>query len=54
MASTGSVTLMFFPVGLCLEEQVVPEGKLVTQEWDWRVDAVAVGDGTLLTLENTP
>ncbi|KAM3419571.1 hypothetical protein BST61_g2911 [Cercospora zeina] len=35
--------------GLCLAEQIVPDGKLVMEPWDWRVDAVAVGDGTLLT-----
>ncbi|KAF7198420.1 5-formyltetrahydrofolate cyclo-ligase [Pseudocercospora fuligena] len=36
-------------VGLCLAEQILPTGKLVMQEWDWKVDAVACGDGTLLT-----
>lgn len=37
-------------VGLCLREQVMPEGQiLATEEWDWKVDAVAVGDGSLLT-----
>lgn len=41
-------------VGLCLSEQVLPEGQtLVTEEWDWKVDAVAVGDGTLLTFEDS-
>lgn len=38
--------------GLCLAEQIVPEGKLATEPWDWRVDAVAVGDGTLLTSDD--
>ncbi|WPB01130.1 uncharacterized protein RHO25_005751 [Cercospora beticola] len=38
--------------GLCLAEQIVPEGKLVMEPWDWRVDAVAVGDGTLLTSDD--
>jgi 5-formyltetrahydrofolate cyclo-ligase len=38
------------PVGLCLAEQVLPpEESLVMQDWDWKVDAVAVGDGRLLT-----
>ncbi|KXS96899.1 hypothetical protein AC578_6220 [Pseudocercospora eumusae] len=36
-------------VGLCLAEQILPTGKLVVQDWDWKVDAVACGDGTLLT-----
>ncbi|KAK5737203.1 hypothetical protein LTR17_006812 [Elasticomyces elasticus] len=37
-----------FLVGLCLTEQVLPRGKIAMQDWDWRVDAVAVGDGRLL------
>ncbi|KAF2207699.1 hypothetical protein CERZMDRAFT_13828, partial [Cercospora zeae-maydis SCOH1-5] len=36
-----------FLFGICLAEQIVPDGKLVMEPWDWRVDAVAVGDGTL-------
>lgn len=40
-------------VGLCLAEQIIEPGQLVTQEWDWKVDAVAVGDGSLLTSEDT-
>ncbi|KAK4499248.1 hypothetical protein PRZ48_009761 [Zasmidium cellare] len=42
-----------FLVGLCLAEQVIEPGQLVMQEWDWKVDAVAVGDGSLLTSEDT-
>ncbi|GIZ43140.1 hypothetical protein CKM354_000637900 [Cercospora kikuchii] len=38
--------------GLCLAEQIVPDGKLATEPWDWRVDAVAVGNGTLLTSDD--
>ncbi|KAK5700354.1 hypothetical protein LTR17_023001 [Elasticomyces elasticus] len=37
-----------FLVGLCLTEQVLPKGKIIMQDWDWRVDAVAVGDGRTL------
>ncbi|KAK5686616.1 hypothetical protein LTS10_002736 [Elasticomyces elasticus] len=37
-----------FLVGLCLTEQVLPKGKIVMQDWDWRVDVVAVGDGRTL------
>ncbi|KAK3619354.1 hypothetical protein LTR56_024088 [Elasticomyces elasticus] len=37
-----------FLVGLCLAEQVLPKGKIIMQDWDWRVDAVAVGDGRTL------
>ncbi|KAK4544144.1 hypothetical protein LTR36_004642 [Oleoguttula mirabilis] len=40
-----------FLVGLCLAEQVLPPGGIRMQEWDWRVDAVAVGDGRLLALD---
>ncbi|USW54253.1 Putative 5-formyltetrahydrofolate cyclo-ligase, nagB/RpiA transferase [Septoria linicola] len=39
--------------GLCLAEQILPDGKLVMEPWDWRVDAVAVGDGKMLTLNAT-
>lgn len=40
-----------FVVGLGLAEQVLlPDQELATEEWDWKVDAVAVGDGNLLTL----
>ncbi|KAK4554501.1 hypothetical protein LTR86_008355 [Recurvomyces mirabilis] len=38
-----------FLVGLCLTEQILPVGEILMQEWDWKVDAVAVGDGRLLT-----
>ncbi|EMC93269.1 hypothetical protein BAUCODRAFT_26586 [Baudoinia panamericana UAMH 10762] len=38
-----------FLVGLCLAEQIQPNGRIVMEEWDWSVDAVAVGDGRLLT-----
>jgi 5-formyltetrahydrofolate cyclo-ligase len=32
-------------------EQVLPTGEeLVTENWDWKVDAVAVGNGTGGTL----
>ncbi|KAK5127796.1 hypothetical protein LTR85_004912 [Meristemomyces frigidus] len=41
-----------FLVGLCLAEQVLPPGRILMQEWDWEVDAVAVGDGRLLTLKD--
>ncbi|KAK3109858.1 hypothetical protein LTR53_016444 [Teratosphaeriaceae sp. CCFEE 6253] len=37
-----------FLVGMCLAEQVVPMGRIQMEAWDWRVDAVAVGDGRLL------
>jgi 5-formyltetrahydrofolate cyclo-ligase len=36
------------PVGLCLTEQILgQEHKIPTAEWDWKVDAVAVGDGSV-------
>jgi len=38
-----------FLVGFCLAEQVLPTGRLVMQNWDQKVDAVAVGDGRFLT-----
>ncbi|KAI7260065.1 hypothetical protein KC345_g10148 [Hortaea werneckii] len=38
-----------FLVGLCLAEQVLEPGRILMEEWDWRVDAVATGDGRLLT-----
>ncbi|KAK0260270.1 hypothetical protein LTR91_012116 [Friedmanniomyces endolithicus] len=38
-----------FLVGLCLAEQVLPNGQILMQEWDWKVDAIAVGDGRPLT-----
>jgi 5-formyltetrahydrofolate cyclo-ligase len=41
-----------FLVGLCLAEQVLPAGQIFMQDWDWKVDAVAVGDGRLLTSED--
>ncbi|KAK5107772.1 hypothetical protein LTR62_000696 [Meristemomyces frigidus] len=40
-----------FLVGLCLAAQVVAEDQIVMSEWDWRVDAVVVGDGRLLQLQ---
>ncbi|KAI7595774.1 hypothetical protein KC346_g15340, partial [Hortaea werneckii] len=40
-----------FLVGLCLAEQVLEPGRILMQEWDWRVDAVATGDGRLLTAD---
>ncbi|KAI7301990.1 hypothetical protein KC315_g16342, partial [Hortaea werneckii] len=40
-----------FLVGLCLAEQVLEPGRIVMEEWDWRVDAVATGDGRLLTAD---
>jgi 5-formyltetrahydrofolate cyclo-ligase len=37
-------------VGLCLAEQLLDQQqKVPTSEWDWKVDAVAVGNGTLLS-----
>jgi 5-formyltetrahydrofolate cyclo-ligase len=37
-------------VGLCLAEQLLDQQHTVpTSEWDWKVDAVAVGNGTLLS-----
>ena len=37
-------------VGLCLAEQLLDQQhKVPTSDWDWRVDAVAVGNGNLLT-----
>ncbi|KAI7537307.1 hypothetical protein KC331_g11000 [Hortaea werneckii] len=38
-----------FLVGLCLAEQVLEPGRILMEDWDWRVDAVATGDGRLLT-----
>ncbi|GAB1744102.1 hypothetical protein NU219Hw_g1133t1 [Hortaea werneckii] len=40
-----------FLVGVCLAEQVLEPGRILMEEWDWRVDAVATGDGRLLTAE---
>ncbi|KAI7182214.1 hypothetical protein D0869_02097 [Hortaea werneckii] len=40
-----------FLVGLCLAEQVLEPGRILMEEWDWRVDAVATGDGRLLTAD---
>ncbi|KAI7510365.1 hypothetical protein KC347_g4421 [Hortaea werneckii] len=40
-----------FLVGLCLAEQVLEPGRIAMEEWDWRVDAVATGDGRLLTAD---
>lgn len=51
---TSEASADHLAVGLCLAEQIVPEGTLVMEPWDWKVDAVAAGDGTLLTLNNTP
>ena len=41
-----------FLVGLCLAEQALPNGQILMQEHDWRVDTVAVGDGRLLRPEH--
>lgn len=38
-------------VGLCLAEQLLDPGQIVMQEHDWRVDAVAAGDGSLHAVE---
>lgn len=36
-------------VGLCLAEQLLDrQHKVPTSDWDWKVDAVAVGNGNLL------
>ena len=40
-----------FLVGLCLAEQVLEPGRILMEEWDWRVDAVATGDGRLLNAD---
>ncbi|KAI7701475.1 hypothetical protein KC353_g15303, partial [Hortaea werneckii] len=40
-----------FLVGLCLAEQVLESGRILMEDWDWRVDAVATGDGMLLTAD---
>ncbi|KAI6889963.1 hypothetical protein D0869_01179 [Hortaea werneckii] len=40
-----------FLVGLCLAEQVLEPGRILMEDWDWRVDAVATGDGMLLTAD---
>ena len=38
------------PVGLCLAEQLLDQQhKVPTSDWDWKVDAVAVGNGNLLS-----
>ncbi|KAF2774391.1 5-formyltetrahydrofolate cyclo-ligase [Teratosphaeria nubilosa] len=42
-----------FLVGLCLAEQVLERGRILMQEWDWRVDVVAVGDGRLIEVGKT-
>ncbi|KAH9845111.1 putative 5-formyltetrahydrofolate cyclo-ligase [Teratosphaeria destructans] len=42
-----------FLVGLCLAEQVLERGRILMQEWDWKVDVVAVGDGRLIEVEKT-
>jgi 5-formyltetrahydrofolate cyclo-ligase len=37
-------------VGLCLAEQLLDQQhKVPTSDWDWKVDAVAVGNGNLLS-----
>lgn len=50
----GLVLLMErFAVGLCLAEQLLPVGREVpTTNSDWIVDALAVGDGRLLTMDD--
>ncbi|KAI7297231.1 hypothetical protein KC315_g18562 [Hortaea werneckii] len=40
-----------FLVGLCLAEQVLEPGRILMEDWDWRVDAVATGHGMLLTAD---
>lgn len=41
------------PVGLCLAEQLLPDGESIpTTELDWLVDALAVGTGRLLTMSD--
>ncbi|KAI7066912.1 hypothetical protein KC339_g15413 [Hortaea werneckii] len=40
-----------FLVGLCLAEQVLEPGRILMEDWDWRVDAVATGGGRLLTVD---
>lgn len=38
-----------FLVGLCLAEQMVEKGRIeMVEEWDWRIDVVAVGDGRIV------
>ena len=46
---TGGRCKKPFLVGLCLAEQVLEPGRILMEDWDWRVDAVATGDGRLLT-----
>ncbi|KAI9774579.1 MAG: hypothetical protein M1840_002828 [Geoglossum simile] len=49
LSSTKGVTPMPFLVGLALKEQVLPDGESVpTDENDWLLDQVIVGDGRLL------
>lgn len=38
-----------FLLALCLAEQFLPSGRIPVTESDWKVDAVAVGDGRLVT-----
>ncbi|KAK6433769.1 hypothetical protein LTR95_010053 [Oleoguttula sp. CCFEE 5521] len=41
-------------VGLCLAEQFIGiDSQIPTTEWDWKVDAVAMGSGRLVTCNNT-
>ncbi|KAL8981145.1 MAG: hypothetical protein Q9177_005667 [Variospora cf. flavescens] len=48
-ASTDSESKMPFLVGLALEEQVLPEGKEVPEgPYDWRLDALVIGDQPIL------
>ncbi|KAK8210235.1 hypothetical protein M8818_003723 [Zalaria obscura] len=40
-------------VGLALSEQILPVGqRLPTESWDWPVDAVVIGDGSVLKPRN--
>lgn len=47
-----SLLLIAHAVGLCLAEQFLPSTQIPTSEHDWRVDAVAVGDGKLVTSQS--
>jgi len=39
-------------IGLCLAEQFLPAAKIPMQDSDWKVDAIAVGDGRLVTFND--
>lgn len=38
----------YFAVGLALQEQLLEEGEIPTDASDWRLDALIVGDGSLI------